>query len=119
MMTEREAWLKLAEWCAMTWETPKTGAELVVRFGPLEDYAFGGLCAALRDLIWQVWLEVPVRRRMRDVLAKLRHEELAGTIRPAYKQAGYVWPLTKAGHEQRRQFCLAQAEKAEPAADQS
>jgi len=92
MMTEREAWLKLAEWCDIT----HFGEPAL--FGPLTR-RHSGVCMAVSDLWITRRISDGTRDRMRERLDDL----------PDLKDSAYKWPHTPEGHAQRAAFCREQA----------
>ena len=120
MLTEREAWLKLAEWCEHRYECLDL-CDPHARFGPDRLGNFSGLCRAIDAMHDCGSIDASMRNDMRSDLreAVLDAYDLYADCVPAYVAAGYAWPRTSEGIEQRRHFCLRQAEKAEQLANQS
>lgn len=91
-MTEREAWLKLAEWCDITWPGKSSC------FGPWEQRP-PGLCVAIEWWAADYFISYSTAYAMLGKIEPL----------PWWHDSAFKWPVTPEGHARRAAFCREQA----------
>lgn len=108
-LTEREAWLKLAEWCAdvrhagLVFDNTDEGVDEYADeyvFGPNNTY---GLCLNIDWLYNSGAISAATKGSMLD---KIELKLCAGP-----EGGTFLWGFTKQDHERRREYCLAEANK--------
>lgn len=100
MLTEKEAWLKLAE-CWMSVNSVSSGG---IHHVPVNDSYCAGLCASISALHSEVSLLVTVLMRNKIKIERTLHVGGYGRFNT------YIWPQTKEGAAMRVGFCRAMAE---------
>lgn len=111
MLTEKEAWLKIARFFKYNKSTYKCFDDKTQSDG----YGFKvgtrriiGICDYINGFLCNTYSEIPILISLEtagSILSKIRqHPNYTGRL-------DYIWPATKEGHQQRVKFCLEQAEK--------
>jgi hypothetical protein len=102
MLTEKEAWLKIAnffKYCRSTYITYNDAEEKGYGFRSHKSRVIG-ICDYLSILKINNIISDIIRT---DMLVKIqKHPEYKGRF-------DYIWPATKEGHKQRIKFCLERA----------
>jgi len=96
MLTEKEAWLKLAE----CWMSVNSVSSSGIHRVPVNDSYCAGLCTSIDALRNEVSLLVTVLMRNKIKIERTLH--VGGYT--------YIWPQTKEGAAMRVGFCRAMAE---------
>lgn len=113
-MTKQEAWTELARWWApenlhedllMSYVTINRHDDLIMCYITPAGERFAGLCECVVHLAKSGMVSVETADEMQDEINRLTPPETAGR---------YRWPNTRAGAEDRRQFCLWRAQFSEP-----
>jgi hypothetical protein len=94
MLTEKEAWLKIAEW----FKKDRTDNQFII-IEDLEE-ACCGICKATTILCRNNFIS---EQMWRDMRAKITY------VKPKYTIGGYYWPENSTGDKQRIKFCLERA----------
>lgn len=105
-LTEKEAWLKIAEWFKIinrkTLKVESVNAPPHPRFLPEITYRWcDGMCVCIDELLKHNYIDLTTKDVM---LYKIK------LIKPSRKaERFYKWSFTKAGDKQRVQFCIDRA----------
>jgi hypothetical protein len=103
MLTEREAWLKIAEWFSQERVYVTTSGPEIFVIEAEGEYV-SGLCKATSVLYGLHYIDSWLWDKMR---AKIKKNRLPMSM------CGYYWPENAEGDKQRVAFCKEQAEKCE------